>query len=282
VLRVLDNLKRYDTQHLPTLFFGKIADQDPWVALAAAVIVALAVAGWAGRLRRPGLAELFVPLYIGLLLAWPATWGGERFLLPLLPVLLAYAALALIRLGERLRFRALAGVAAAVLALLALPGVKDQALLGTRCREEYRAGASAPCLSAEWSELLSIGRLLKGRLPPGSVVIHRKPTLFFATSGYRSRLYPKTTDPDSFFAMVRETGARYVVVDRIEDMSPYLHAVIQARRERFCIVTDYSLPNAVLARIVNGAPLPPNFGPDQYRTCPIVGPEPTAGVGPVR
>jgi 4-amino-4-deoxy-L-arabinose transferase-like glycosyltransferase len=273
VARMLDNLRRYATQHTPVLFFGRTTEEASWVVYPAVLLVALAVAGWASRLRRATPAELFVPLYVGLLVVWPATWGGERFLLPLLPLLLAYAALALRSLGERIHLSAVPPVAAAVLVLLALPGIGDQARLGSRCREEFAQGMPSPCLSPEWSDLLSIAPMLRGRLPAGSVVIDRKPTLFFAASGYRSRMYPKSESPDTFFAMVRETGAQYVVLDRIPDMSPYLHAVVHARREKFCIVTQLSLANAALARIVpDGPPLPPNMGPDDFRVCPATGP----------
>ena len=50
------------------------------------------VAGWVRRVRGgPGVAELFFILYAGLMLAWPAVWSGDRFALPLFPLLLLYA-----------------------------------------------------------------------------------------------------------------------------------------------------------------------------------------------
>jgi 4-amino-4-deoxy-L-arabinose transferase-like glycosyltransferase len=273
VLRIADNLWRYASQHVPELLFGRIFTEAPWVVVPSIALVALAVAGWAGRVRRPTVAELFVPLYIGLLLIWPATWGGSRFVLPLMPLLLGYAGLALRDVSVRMKVSLLAPLAAGLLLLLELPGVATQARLGAECRADYARGVVAPCLPPEWSDLLSVGRVLRGRLPEGSVVIHRKPTLFFAVSGYRSRMYPKSASADTFFALVREAHASYLVLDQIQDMAPYLHAVVTRNKERFCIVPQVSLPQAVVARIVeNAPPLPARFGPDDYRTCPLTGP----------
>ena len=52
--------------------------------------------GWAmswkvGR----AVAEYFFPLYAGLILLWPEVWSGDRFALPLFPLILFYAASAL-------------------------------------------------------------------------------------------------------------------------------------------------------------------------------------------
>jgi 4-amino-4-deoxy-L-arabinose transferase-like glycosyltransferase len=272
-VRIADNLWRYASQHVPELFFARIFAEAHWVVVPSVALVALAVAGWARRVRRPTVAELFVPLYVGLLLIWPATWGGSRFVLPLMPLLLGYAALTLRELSVRVKMPPVPALAAGLLLLLALPGIGIQASLGARCRAEYARGVAAPCLPPEWSDLLAIGRVLRGRLPEGSVVIHRKPTLFYATSGYRSRMYPKSESADTFFALVHDARAGYVVLDQIQDMAPYLHAVVMRNKQRFCIVQQVSLPQAVVARIVEDAPpLPARFGPDDYRTCPLTGP----------
>ena len=61
-------------------------------AAAAAVLLLLAAVGWIRRMRRPGVAELMPPLYLGMLLVWQPDWSGERLLLPVLPLLLALGA----------------------------------------------------------------------------------------------------------------------------------------------------------------------------------------------
>ena len=271
LVRIYENVIRYGTERLPSLFFWEGAELTVVAVAAVVVLIVLAIVGWAGRLRRPGVAELFLPLYIGLLLVWPATWSGERFLLPILPLLLGYAALALLKITERVRMPVLlpAG-AAALLAAGMVYGQYGLVQLASECRRGYAAGSPAPCLAETWTDLLSIGPLLRGRLPPGSVVIHRKPSLFFVASGYRSRLYPKSPDPQVFFQMVRESGADYVVVDQIADMAPYIHSVVTSANRYFCIVPELSFDNAVLMRIVPDAPpMPARAEGNDFRKCGV-------------
>jgi len=267
--RIWENVERYGGWHLPAMLIGDQPRESIWPPVLATALVIAAVCGWAMRVKRPSVAELFVPLYVGLLLIWPATWAGERFLLPLMPLLIGYAALCLLALGARIRQPYLpAVVGAGILAGVAFIGDRYHARIASGCRAEYLAGRMVPCLPPVWSELLEVGHLVRGRLPEGSVVIHRKPSLFYAVSGYRSRLYPKTTEPDSFFVMVRETGADFVVVDQISDMAPYLHAVIAQRQNKFCIIREFSFQNAMFARILPDAPPPPRpLAPDEVRVC---------------
>lgn len=274
VERMGTNVVRYGSERLPALFFGEATEKTAWAVVLVTLVVALAVAGWGLRVRRPSVAELFVPLYVGLLLIWPATWSGERFILPILPLLVGYAAVALFALGGRVRRPALVAAAAGVaLALAMVPGLRDAAALGAECRAGYAAGNPAPCLPPVWSDLLRSGVELRGKLPEGSVVIHRKPSLFFVSSGYRSALYPKSVDPDTFAALVRRTGADYAVVDQVADMSPYLHRVMTARNHWFCVVQEHSSPNAVLTRVLLDAPpMPPGSAPAEFRVCPLAGP----------
>lgn len=86
------------------LYVGEVFGREWWggfppeaVATLGVVLVVLALAGWGLRLfrREGGLAELFLPLYGGLILVWPEVWSGDRFVLPLYPLLLLWAAEAL-------------------------------------------------------------------------------------------------------------------------------------------------------------------------------------------
>jgi hypothetical protein len=81
VRRAFENLGDYLTMHFPVLLVG--AGSLPG-RLVSFIVAPLALFGWIRRLKHPQVAEFFLPLYIGLLLAWPAVWSGERFLVPAL------------------------------------------------------------------------------------------------------------------------------------------------------------------------------------------------------
>jgi hypothetical protein len=226
-------------------------------------------------MRRPGSAELFFLLYSGLLLVWPATWSGERFLLPLLPLFLLYAAESVRDGAVALRIApVMAGrVAAAALGIVLLPGVASEARRGTACTSAYLAGEELPCLAPVWHDLFAVARAARGTLPPGAVVLSRKPALFYSLSGYRSRLYPASTDPDDFFRVAREAGAEFVVVDQVPDLAPaFLHPTLLARRDQFCVVPELSYPEASMARIQPGPPRAADAPENAFRSCPLDAP----------
>lgn len=267
------NLRRYEEIHLPNVLAGGVG----WVPTAVAVAVTgLALVGWVRRLRRPGVGEIFFVLYSGLVLVWPATWSGERFLLPILPLLLTYAAESVRDVGTRVKAPGVvAGVALGVLAVPIARGVSAEIGRGASCRAQFAAGSRFPCMGEVWRDLFGMSEALRGRLPNDAVVISRKPTLTFVLSGYRSRLYPMTARPDSFFAAAREAGAEWVIIDQVPDMAPmYLHPVLLAARDDFCVVREPIFPEAVLARIdTAGPPRPPGSPPNSFRLCDLPPPE---------
>jgi hypothetical protein len=253
--RVWLNATRYANMHLPILLTWN-GMQRWWLSVP---VVALAVAGWARRLKRPGLAEIWTPPMVGLLLLWPATWSGERFALPLVPVLLLYAAEALRDGARLLRWRPATRVvplaAGAVLLLIALPGIRQVSASGMNCAGQFRDGETFPCMSPEFHDFFSLALKSRGALPPGSTVLSRKASIFFVYSGYRGRTYPLSANPDTLYAAAREIGSRYVVLDGIAGLSAiYLHPILLARRDDFCAVRDLYLPNAALLRMAPGSP----------------------------
>jgi hypothetical protein len=86
--RAMENGVGYVTRHVPAAVVGS---QSAWLTVLGVGLVGAAVYGWVveGR-RKVGVAELFVPLYVGLILVWPEVWGGDRFVLPVLPLLFLY------------------------------------------------------------------------------------------------------------------------------------------------------------------------------------------------
>jgi hypothetical protein len=268
--RVWINVVRYEGIHFPIVLLW---DQGPF-KVAAVPFILLAIAGWARRMKRPGLAEMWIPFYVGLLLVWPNTWSGERFLLPLMPPMLCYAGEA-VRDGAAAIFRGqgarvfVPAAVGALLVLMALPGTVNVVREGRQCSAMYAAGDAVPCMNQEYGDFMRLAALTRNALPPGSVVLSRKATFWYALSGYQSRTYPLSNDPDTFFAFARRSGARYVVYDNIRDLAPiYLHPVVMSHRQEFCVVPGLIMPAATLLRIERGPPPPPTAAPDAMRMCP--------------
>lgn len=240
--RVAENLKKYGTEHLPLTLMGRMGIGATVLAV---LVAGSAAAGWVKRLKRPELTELFVPLYLGLILAWPAVWSGERFLLPVYPLLIAYTAETLVRLVRRVRPGAVApaGALATMLVLgLAAPSVSEAMGWGRTCMNEFRFGTKYPCLDEVWGDFYDIAEWTEEGLPEDAVVISRKPRLFYGLNGRRGLIYPFSRNPDDFFEAVRQSGARYLVIDQLGGVSArYLGPVLKAEPGAFCQV--YVAPN---------------------------------------
>ncbi|HEX2168567.1 MAG TPA: hypothetical protein VHG09_15130, partial [Longimicrobiales bacterium] len=235
--RIVQNGWKYMSIHLPILLTGAAA---AGVVLISVITFLLALGGWLRRVRAPRAAELFLPLYIGLIFVWPDVWSGERFLLPALPLILYYAAEMLVTVVRRLAPRHVFASGAAALALLvmmALPGIVQASRTGSACSAMYRAGDRYPCIGPVWDDFFELAELMPQMLPDDAVVLTRKPRLFYALSGKRSSIYPFSQDPAAFFATADSVGARYVLYDRLGSTSDaYVRPALIAQPEAFCIM----------------------------------------------
>ncbi|WP_331053909.1 phospholipid carrier-dependent glycosyltransferase [Longimicrobium sp.] len=256
--RMWANVSIYASSHLPSLVIGWIDGRRALVLGAALVLLALS--GWVMRVRRPGAAEFWLPLYMGLVLIWPREWAGERFLLPALPVLLVCAAEPVRWAAARMRAPWLAGAAAALIMLLSVPTLRLEVVDARRCQAAYSPSFTHPCLSPEYTDYLDIALEVRGRLPAGSAVLARKPTLFWAESGYRSRVFPFSANPDTLIAAARAAGARYVMLDQMDNVSMlYVGPVLIQRPQAFCVMRALGPARATLLAIVPGAERMPNL-----------------------
>jgi hypothetical protein len=268
--RAWENAALYGGRFMPTLLGG---GASALLAMISVAVVALAVYGWARRMRRPGVAELWVPLYVAMLLVWNPEWAGDRLLLPLFPALLMYAGDALARLARmRVLPRPAPALGAALLAVTALPGVAEGTRMGTFCTAEYRRGDRLPCLEPNWRDFFQVAEEAGRTLPERSAVLSRKPALFWSASGLPGRTYPLSREPDSLFRAAREAGARYVLLDDLDQVATgYLTPVLMRRPAAFCIVRSLGADRATLLGIRPDAERIPDLRGDPGEAAAQVG-----------
>jgi hypothetical protein len=270
--RIAQNASKYVQLHLPILLAGRA---HAWMTVPSALVFLLAAFGWGRRMRRPTVADLFLPLYLGLLLVWPAVWSGERFLLPALPLILFYSGDAIVCLAGRLDRRAAFPAAAAAVLLVvlaAVPMLRLQIRHGTQCTLAYRLGHRYPCLpSAEWLDFFSVAELTRELLPAEAVVISRKPRLFYVLSGHQGRIFPFSDDPHAFFAAADSAGARYLVFDYLDRPSQaYVRPVLLRRPGAFCVLYSSAAAGTTIFGILLEAASIPDT--DDESTAPTFAP----------
>jgi hypothetical protein len=243
--RVRANVGAYVGRWIPG---GLVGLRGRLVTVVGVGLTAFAAVGWAKRVRRhPGVAEIFTPLYLGLILLWPVIWAGDRFALPLYPIVLFYAGETLLSSLQQVRPLAQrAVVAASVLALLVPATVtwvwaaSDAAL----CRGLIREAGPFACYDAAVQEYVKAAEWAGEHLEPGSVVYTRKPRLFYVLSGVKARVYPLTQDPAEFLDAALAGGTSHVVMDYLDRLgSYYLAPVIQGRTGAFCSLVGFGDPS---------------------------------------
>lgn len=258
--RIVENLGLYAEKFFPAMF------TDRGIALRLAItlpLLALAVYAWAARIAssKRSVLELFIPLYIGMILLWLPQFSGERLLLPVYPFILMYAAVGAKRVAERL---ARPGqVAIAVVALLIAGSTISTSVaaaqLGIACTGRYFEGDTYPCVSEGWNDFYIMSKLSGTMLPDRSIVMSRKPAVLFAFSGNPGRLYPFDRDPRTLIDSAKVIGARYVLLDYVDHVGPgYVVPAILRRSQAFCVMHTLGPNRATLFGIVPGAELIPD------------------------
>lgn len=237
--RVVANATQYIGAHIPTGFMGV---RGPIVPLVGIALVALALWGWGARLRRPGVAELFTPMYLGLILLWPEVWSGDRFALPLFPLLIFYAGEALVKATVRLPGAgrvAVVGLAVGVLVLPAMGSWNTSARQAEICRDRTRRGAFA-CYAPRMQEFAAAAQWTTDNLSDSAVVLTRKPRMFYALSGTPSRVFPFSREPAALVATADSAGADYVILDYIDNLASfYLIPILEQRADLFCTLGSF-------------------------------------------
>ncbi len=254
--RMGENAVKYATTHIPILLAGRTG---MLLSVAAVSITGFALYGWIVRLRRAMVAELLMPLYIGLLLAWPAVWSGERFIMPIFPLLLYYAGLGLTRVARRITPRHVVPVGAAITAVFILadmPALNASIAIGRSCTNAYMRGETYPCLHPTERAYFDAAIWSNQYLPSNAVVISRKPRLFYEISnGVRGSNYPMSMEAAPFFSLADSIGARYVVYDRLSGSlaEAYLAPVLLARPQAFCMAERFDRRGTTMFGILPGA-----------------------------
>lgn len=279
-LRIWENLASYATNLIPE---GIVGGQGPLLPVLGLALVALALLGW-GRciLRRPRVAELFFPLYAGLMVLWPQVWSGDRFALPLIPLLLFYAGTGLLFLLPGIRPFSRNLILGSAFLILVLPAARNwgnEVHAAGACRSLTARGDPWACQPVNIREYVLMATWAGENLPEGAATVTRKPRIFFVLSGVKTLSLPLTTDVDTFLARAEAKGARYLTVDRWDGLAAYyLPRVLEARPGAFCTITGVEVEGEMGIQLlgITGYGEATGEGEPGLRPCPMemVAPEP--------
>ncbi len=275
--RILENLEGYALGHIPA---GIVGAETPALALVGVTLCGAALAGWLISLRSDrGVAELFFPLYTGLVVLWPTVWGGDRFALPLFPLLLLYGAVVLRTVSRRMPPVPAQLLAAGVVLMILVPAVGQrlrESAQGAQCRAVAESRGVWSCYGPRIEAFMSAAAWAKTGLPEGSVVLSRKPRHFFVYSGLPSRAFPFIPEPAAQLELADEVGARYVLLDQWDGLAARnVGGAVRAMPGAFCYIRAFGEVQqggaqllGILPPAARASPAPQEDGSGALRSCP--------------
>ncbi len=249
-VRLGRNLASYGLRVVP----GSLAPVLPRGVVAGILgvaVAALVAVGFHDRWWRWSVTESYAVFGGGVLLAWPEVWADGRFLLPLLPLLVLYFVLGLVRLGGRLKRRRLVPYAVGALVVLNAVGVGQRAVraAGTnaaRIRGERYAG-----YSPGWQRYFEACDWIDENVGDDAVVLARKPEFVYLWTGNRSFRYPFSNDRARVLEAVERSD--YILFDNFgwtKTTHYFLNPVLQDHPGRFRTVHETAFPQFFVLQVV--------------------------------
>ncbi|WP_423929614.1 hypothetical protein [Candidatus Palauibacter sp.] len=247
--RAADNCWAYVSRVIPETLLGPGGGAGVGGIVLGLAVAAAVLAGWTIRSReRLRAPEVFAVLYAGLIAVWPSVWTDRRFLLPLMPVVLLLALVAVWRLPAP-SGRWLKWAAPAVIAIFGFDWVIRVAPDRLACASSFRNGNA--CSLPEYESLYAAARWARDNTAPDAVIANRKPRLFFWHGRRRGDLYPFSDDPETVMRGLEEMGADYVLVGWLSlATDQYLIPAMRAHEDRFEAVYVGGEPPSAIFRLL--------------------------------
>jgi len=195
---ILDNVSTY-SWHLATFWANPYAKWLRDLLFVAATL--LASLAYFRRLRdRPRIYEIFLPLYLGVVILYPYS-GGFRYLIPVAPLYIFYALEGVDALSHLLKHRARIAVLVVLAALTA----------GSYGAEFGRAQFGAFHESADSKESAELFSFIRSYTAPNDVFVFQKPRTLALFTGRNASVYPAARTRADFCRYFRVIGATYMI-----------------------------------------------------------------------
>jgi hypothetical protein len=248
--RLTTNAKEYATQFLPAELplpsvSGTVVDN----VVGFAIVATCLTIGFAGLWKRWRAAALSLALYAVLLVGW--AWAIDRFLDPVLPLLLLTLLAGALALSERLTPSAWAVPIIVALAVGLAAVAADRTLAGAQQRCDRRDPThSLGCVSQAEVEFFDASRYAALNTPRNAIVVTSKARPFYYYSNRRtvSSAAVALLAPAPLVARMHERSADYLLLTSLGFLAPAVHQRVVDACESFTVDRAFG-PSTVLLKL---------------------------------
>ncbi len=247
LVRIVNNFVFYFFTVIPQSLFAAVTGRVLLIALGV-LSLALLVAGFIVRRRTWSIIEFFLLFGLAVLLVWPEVWSSDRFLLPILPVLVIYILLGLTSLRSRLAY-ALPAVAAFFI-LANLWAMLAMAQTAVADNLKYLRGDRYAGYSTDWRRYFEAIAWIKKNVPGDQVIMARKPEFVYLLSHHKSFIFPFTNDREEMVKSIKTVD--YIILDNFAwtgTSRRYLVPVLQEKPELYDIVYQTPPPEFYVLKV---------------------------------
>lgn len=219
VSRLLSNLQQYGLGRVPFLVLpipGGFLDVLGMEAgrVGNLLLVVVMLVGFGVHLVRRQVTVTYMLCYLGGVFLFPADFGTSRYLVPVIPLLLLFLAVGLLKLSEVLARwisnKTLFAVSMGAFALIA----------GLYLYLDFRFQTTGDTPRVQ--SYLQVAEWARVNLPPEAVILARKPHFFYLISHRKtvgfipsSHADVPSSDPEALIELIRRYRVNYMVVDNV-------------------------------------------------------------------
>ncbi len=248
--RIQTNFVYYFFIFVPKTFVPLVQSRALLSVVGAVFLVIIAI-GFTLSVKKFLFFELFFVFGFIILLVWPKIWSSERFLLPILPMVILNFFFGLYWLANKINYKYVAELVVIVLVILNIVANALYASSVVRNNVEYIKGDSYAGYEYDWRRYFEMIDWIEKHIPEDKIIMARKPEFVYLLSRHTSFAYPITDDRDRVKEAIK--GADYIILDNFYRSSPaerWLLPVLLLESKKYRLVHQTREPRFTLLAVI--------------------------------
>jgi hypothetical protein len=247
--RAFDNFSFYAFTILPKTILP-ILGSNTLLAIFGFILLVLIIIGFIKTIKNFSIIEYYLVFGCFILFSWPKVWSSERFLLPLLPIMVIYILYGLLWLSNKVKSKYFMPILIGFIVFLNFLSIIPQAKTAIANNISCLKGDRYAGYTSDWRRYFEVVEWIEKNIPADEVIMARKPEFVYLVSGHKSVIYPFTANHTKVKEVIEQSD--YILFDNFYwtgTTKRYLLPVLQQELSRYELVFQTRKPIFVLLRI---------------------------------